>query len=275
MKILVERKLMLLLAVGAVSAAIVPAAIGYTALVEAVGLSAIEAKTAGEGLLFVGITAAGLFLLLLLTVLLRVYRVSTALARIAELHRMDGYDLRPALLRLGDIGESILQILGQLTELNRRKSTRMHAMNGLLQDVLSKSGKRILVVDPRGMVIRATPAALELLDRPASAVLDLPVDDALPGTGFARTRAAIGRSGDPWTVKGAPFPLAVEPIPDDRGETGYYVYYLGPDASLVHQSLPDSHQITAAPQEPPTVPPAVPTAHRQKSLLSRLRKLLG
>lgn len=275
MTLLIRRNVLILLVLLAVAAAIVPAAVGFSLLREAAGISPVTAKMLAERVLFVGVVSASSLLVVLVVVLVRVYRLSTALSRIADLHRIGGYDVEPALQRLGDVGDSITRIYGQLTELSARKSTRIAAMNSLLNVVMARSPQKLLVVNPRGTVFRATPAALRFLQKKAGEVLGRPVSAVIPDVEFARARAAIGRSSDAWTAEDSSFPVAVQPVFNDRGEIGYYVYYLGPEAHLVVRTDPGKDQPGAISPAEPALPSAPRHPRRKGGVLSRLRRFLG
>src|SRR6056297_2596066 len=122
MMILIRRQTLVFLILLAVVAALVLASIGFLTVREAVSLSEVEAKVLSERVLFAGLIAASILLVTVVAVALRAYQLSTALSRIADLHRIGGYDIEPALARLGDVGESIARIYGQLTDLSARKS---------------------------------------------------------------------------------------------------------------------------------------------------------
>jgi PAS domain-containing protein len=274
MTLLIRRNALVLLVLFSIGAAVVPAAAGFAMLREAAGLPASDAKILAERALFAGVVSASIMLLTLVVIMARVYRLSTALSRIADLQRVGGYDVEPALERLGEVGGSIARMYGQLNELSARKSTRIAAMNALLNVIMARSPQRLLVVDPRGAVSRATPAALEFLDQTAGAVLGEPVDSVIPDVNFARARAAIGRSGDPWKAEKSSFPVAVQPVLNELGEVGYFVYYLGPEARLVARTDPARDQPDAiAPEDPPLPAPPGGTGTTD-GLLARVRRFL-
>lgn len=275
MTLLVRRRALLFLVAVAVVTAIIPAALGYTAVGRAGGLSPAEAKTAAERLLFVGIVAASFLVLVLFISLARIYRLSTALSRIAELHMVGGYDVGPALRKLGDVGESITRLYGQLSELSARKTTRISAMNALLNVIMARSAQRLLVVDPKGTVFRTTPAALKLLDTTAGAVLSQPVNAVVPGVDFARARAAAGRRAEPWVPEESDIPVAIQPVLNDRGEAAYYLYYLGPDARLVTKLDPGRDQPEEISPQEPALPPTPHPLRKKDGILTRLRRFFG
>jgi len=266
---------MVLLILLAVAAALALAAIGFVALRGAVSLSEVEAKVLAERVLFAGLIAASILLGTVVVVAVRAYQLSTALSRIADLHRIGGYDIEPALARLGDVGESIARIYGQLTDLSARKSMRIAAMNSLLSVIMARASQRLLVVDPRGDVVRATPSALEFLDKTAGEVLGDEVDEIIPDVEFTTARAAIRRSGEPWAAEQSSFPVAVQPVLNDQGEIAYFIYYLGPEARHIVRTDPDRDQPrTIVPEEP--VPPSISRpSGRKDGILGRLRRALG
>lgn len=274
MTLLIRRNSLILLVLLAMAAAIVPAALGFELLRDAVELSPSEAKASAERLLLVGIVATSVLVGALVVTMAGVYRLTTALSRIADLHRVGGYDVEPALERLGDVGESISRMYGQLAELSARKSTRIAAMNSLLNVIMARSTQKLLVVDPRGTVFRTTPAALEFLDRTAGTVLGQPVNSVVPEVDIARARAAIGRTGAAWTAESTSYPVAVQPVLNDRGDIGYFVYYLGSEARLVVRTDAARDQPGEISPEEPILPPVPRPTRRREGVVSRLRRFL-
>jgi hypothetical protein len=275
MTLLIRRWALVLILLLSIVVALVPAAVGYGLLRNAVDLSSAEAKVGAERLLFVAIVAASGLVATLIVALLNVFHMSTALARIADLHRVGGYAVEPALARLGDVGESITQMYAQLTEISERKSTRIAAMNALLNVILARNSVRLLVVDPRGEVFRATPAALKHLNMAVAEVLGEPVDTVIPDVEFSRIRAAIGRTGEPWAAEESSASVSVQPVLNDRGEVGYYVFYLGSDARLVVRSDPSRDQPVEITPAEPDVPQAPRQGRKSGDVVSRLRRYLS
>lgn len=275
MTLLIRRRALIFLILLSTGAALALAAFGFVTLRQAVALSPAEAKVLAERVLFAGLIAAALLSVTVVVVLVRVYRLSTALSRIADLHRIGGYDVEPALDRLGDVGDSIARMYGQLSELSARKSMRIAAMNSLLNVIMARSSQRLLVVDPRGDVFRVTPGALKFLDRKVGEVLGKPVNDVIPDVEFARARAAIGRSGEAWMAEETSFPVSVQPVLNDRGDIAYFVYYLGPDARSVVHTDPTRDQPGAIAPDEPVLPPTPRRVRRKDGVLTRLRRFLG
>ncbi len=275
MMLLIRRKTLVMLILLSTVAVLTLAAVGYVTLREAVALSAGEAKILSERVLFAGLVAAAILFVTVVVILVKVFQLSTSLSRIADLHRIGGYDIEPALDRLGDVGDNITRIYGHLTELSARKSMRIAAMNSLLNVIMARSSQRLLVVDPRGDVVRATPPALEFLDKTAGEVLGKQADECVPDVEFTTARAAIRRSGEPWMAEQSSFPVAVQPVENEEGENAYFVYYLGPEARNVAHTDPERDQPEAAAPEEPAPPSISRPAGRKDGVLSRLRRALG
>jgi PAS domain-containing protein len=233
MTLMIRRGSLLVLLAIATVAAIGPSIVGFAVVRAAVGLSSDEAKTAAERVLFVGIVAATVVGVTLFGMLARLHQLSVTLTRLADLNRVGGHEFVPTLRRLGEVGESILQLYEQTIDLSERKTMRISAMDSLLSVLVARSPRSILIVDPAGKIVRATPAALQFLDTSTANVVGAEIDGVISGVNFARVRAAIGRSPDPWAAEDPPFPVAVQAALNNEGEPGYYVCFLGQDARAI------------------------------------------
>lgn len=274
MTLLIRRRGLLLLTLVTCAAVLIPAAVAYSQLIGAVDLSLSEAKLRAERTLFVGIICLASFSLTILLVVVRVYSLTNALARIADLHRISGHDVEPVLNRLGDVGEYISLMYGQLTELSTRKTTRIAAMNSLLNVLMARSNQKLLVAGPQGSVYRVSPPALKFLERTAGATLGELVDTVIPNVDFARVRAGVGRSGELWVAERTDYPVAVQPVFNDAGEVAYYVFYLEREARHATEVGANKDQPDVVPaDEPPLPQPPVPK-RQKRSVLSRLRRFL-
>ncbi len=272
---LVRRRSVVLLMLVGLLAAIVPACLGYRLLRIAGGVTFEEAKVLADQVLFVGIVAGAALVLVSILFTVRMFNLSGALARIEDLNRVSGHEVTAALSRLGDVGESITRMYAQLNQISARKSTRIAAMDALLAYVLSRSRQRLLVVDPRGEIVRATPSALEFLKGTGVTVVGKSVDSVIPQVEFTRTRAAVGRSAQPWMAERSKFPVAVQPVFNDRNEVAYYIYYLGPDTQLVMKKQPTENQSEGLPQDKETTTTPPEPRARKDSLAARLRRFFG
>lgn len=277
MTLMIRRNSLLVLLLIATVAAIGPSVVGFVVVRDAVGLSAGEAKTAAEGVLFVGIAATTAVGVTLIGMLARLHQLSVTLTRLADLNRLGGHEFAPTLRRLGEVGESILQLYEQTIDLSERKTIRISAMDSLLSILVARSPGSILVVDPAGKIVRATPTALQFLDASTSDVVGAEVDDVVSGVAFARVRAAVGHSPDPWPAEDPPFPVVVQAALNNEGEPGYYVYYLGQDARAIVKALTRTEKEdlpTRRPAPPPDTSSARRTAGRPARFGARLRAFL-
>lgn len=211
----------------------IPGVVGFSLLQNGVNRPATEAKVAAEQFLLLIILADAGVVLTFVTLLVRSYNLSAALARIEAFQRLSGRKLHVALKRLGDVGESITRMYAELEALNARKSRRIAAMNALVSVIMNGATQRIIVVDSQGVVTRATQAAITYLKPAAGIVIGKPVDEIVRDADFSRVRAALGRKPGIWIVDGVTYPVAVQTVQDDLGEVSYFVYYFGSDAHHV------------------------------------------
>ncbi|SIQ87895.1 hypothetical protein SAMN05920897_11722 [Alkalispirochaeta americana] len=183
-------------------------------------------KVMAERLLLAGFLAAALVGLTAAFVLRDAVNVHAALVRLTELNRRGPSSTKRALHRLGEVGTLILGLLHETERLSAQKTTRISAMSALLGVLVVRSPRKFLVVNPAGRVYRASPPALESLEKALSEVIDKPVDAILPGEPFAHTLAALERSPEIHTLKAGASEITVLPVPNDQGQTAYYFYDL-------------------------------------------------
>jgi hypothetical protein len=134
---------------------------GYLALVRSPWTSAALAKQEAETLLFVGIVACGLVLLIFAAVLLKSLSVSRELDKLISLTRAGSYSFEESLRRLGPLGGKIRLLQHQIQELSERRSLRISSLSGILEFLLNNTDLALLVLELTGRVEGASRSYLE------------------------------------------------------------------------------------------------------------------
>ena len=230
MLLLIRRRTITLLAVVSITISLGMGAVGYLAILHATDLDAGGFKLLAERLLFGGILATVLMLGTALYVAVETINLNAVFRRMAEMHRMGAAQMTASLRRLGEVGTHIRTLYDNINFLSARKSTRIVAMNGLVTTILSRSPRRILVVNAAGAVYRSSPAALKHLDRPAAEVAGKHIDTLVDAEVFSVMSARVAGTVGLHVAAEGEDPVVVLPVTNDRGQVAYYVYLLGDDA---------------------------------------------
>jgi hypothetical protein len=134
---------------------------GYLAVFYSPGISAALAKQEAETLLFVGIVACGLVLLIFAAALLRSFSLSRELDKLISLARAGSSSFEESLRRLGPLGGKIRLLQHQIQELSERRALRISTLSGVVEFLLNNTDLALLVLELTGRVEGASRSYLE------------------------------------------------------------------------------------------------------------------
>jgi hypothetical protein len=223
--LLVNRWVLGLFALAAIAALIGVGAAGYRSLAVP-SADPVEMRLTGEMLLFTALACAAGLLLIGGVLLFRGHRILRELSRIAELSRAGATAVEERLRRLGRLGESILRILVQTTELNRRYALKVSTLSTLNDFLLNNQAQRMIVVDASGKVIGASRGYRETEGKIDAQLVQRDIGKFLEGQDFTAIYGRLDRSRSAFTSAEDPR-LHFVPIDNRAGEVACVVCVLG------------------------------------------------
>ncbi|MFW5689814.1 MAG: hypothetical protein ACOC1U_09590, partial [Spirochaetota bacterium] len=215
-----------------------------------------------ERVLFLGIVGALVIASASTTIVVRSFRLSTQLRKIVEMNRLTGYSPELALNRIGEVGQAIVTLYGQLNEMSEKKSLKISALTALNEYLLAASDELIAVTDASGTIVQASRPLFQRLGERPQGVIGAHLDSLVPGaqTGSAviemnrtRTQVVRERRGDS---------IVFTPVINRAGDVAYAVVTLTRHVTdEMRERTATAHRTTRSVRAPGT---------RRTPLLSRL-----
>ncbi len=230
MILLVRRRTITILVLAAIAFSFGMSVLAFLVLQTFGELTPAEQKVVAERVLLVGVVGTILVCAGLLLVVRDAVNLSAVFKRLAGMHRMSGDQIHAELRGLGVVGDQIGTLYTSINSLSARKSTRIAALDALLNTVLNRTDANLLIVNAAGTVYRATPAALRHLDASSGEVVDHSIDDFVDAERFSETSATVARRRGSHMIGEGRTAMVVLPVTNDQGLIAYYVYLLGEDA---------------------------------------------
>lgn len=242
MTLLVRRRTVVVLVLVTVLAVLVTGIIAYLAVMKTTLLDAREIKILAERVLLTAFVTTTLVIVAIGLVLREVVFINNVLGRLIDMNRAGGTHTEVALNRLGEVGHQIALLQQQISTLSAHKSTRISAMNGLLNAITVRSTQKMLVVNAAGLIYRTTPSVPAMLDKSTAEVTGKHIDTVIESETFTGTVAAIEKSGKVHFFEERKKPVAVVPIQNDQDLVAYYLYYFSDDAESERKRIQERQE---------------------------------
>jgi len=151
--ILINRKLLIILAVVVIAASLGAGIFGYQKILAAEGLSGDILKFQAERFLFYFIVTAIVLITGFTVLLLRVHNVDRQLDRLIEMSRYS--DIYPSkhFVGLGSLGERLRLLYRNINNLNIRKTMKISALANLNEFMMNNINLPMLVTDVTGSIL--------------------------------------------------------------------------------------------------------------------------
>lgn len=161
--ILINRNLLIILALIVIAAAIGAGVFGYQVILGSEGLKGDEIRFQAESFLFYFIVAAVVLITGFAVLLLRVRHVDRQLDKLIEMSKYS--DIYPAkhFAGLGPLGERLKLIYRQINNLNIRKTMKISALSNLNEFLLNNISLPLVVTDVTGTILYSNSAFADKL----------------------------------------------------------------------------------------------------------------
>ncbi|MBN2050574.1 MAG: PAS domain-containing protein [Spirochaetales bacterium] len=253
--ILVRRILYWFLA-GLVSLGIAGAGVlGYILIKTAAADSAEHAGYMAEKYLFISLTAALLFLVVFITIVIRSVYLDREMDKIIELNRFQDFSPERSMKKLGIIGKKITALYHQLNILNEKKSLKISAQYELTAFLVTNMDLPLAVCDVTGTIIHTSSSFLTKLEKGKADVVGYAIDGILTDISIQTVTFELGRIHRVLEKKSGKNTVTCYPIHNRQNDVAYVVFVL------------DKKAVYAEDKETAEVPVS--------SLPSRLQKTLG
>ncbi|TVQ19985.1 MAG: hypothetical protein EA382_15715, partial [Spirochaetaceae bacterium] len=181
-----------------------------------------EAKILAERVLLLGIVGAVVVVAACIAIVSRAVQLSVQLQKLVEMNRLTGFSPEEGLNRMGDVGQKIVVLYRQLSEVSNKRSLKISALTALNEYLLAESKQHIAVIDASGHVVQMSNPLAERGRKMLGVHLDSLIPDAQTNSAVLemnRTRAQVvrERQGDS---------ILFTPVVNRAGDVAYGVVTL-------------------------------------------------
>ncbi len=169
-----RRAYALLAAVVAIAAVLSNAILAYRSLF------AFGFKTEAESALFTALIAAIVIIVSVSAALAASAETVRRLHRLAELTALSGAIPQNRLRALGDLGEAIARVSGELERISEEKTHKIRAQNELIERLLDVTDEPLLVVDKRLVITKANASCSRIYHLEEGSLLNRPLASIFP-----------------------------------------------------------------------------------------------
>ncbi len=226
MTLLVRRRALISLCIVTVTVALGVAVAAYVVIGSVQDAPGVEwpgeAKILAERVLLLGIVGAVVVAAACAAVVLRAVRLSVQLQKLVEMNRLTGFSPEEGLNRMGDVGQKIVVLYRQLSEVSAKRSLKISALTALNEYLLSESKELIAVIDASGHVVQTSNPLAERGRKMLGVHLDSLIPDAQTNSAVLemhRTRAQVVRERQGESV-------LFTPVVNRAGDVAYGVVTL-------------------------------------------------
>jgi len=221
--LLIRRRALIFLLITSVAAVLATSLLAFLSVRGLDAGTPAAGKLLSERVLFAGIVAIIVVVVAGLAVVLRTVHMSRLLDRLVEMNRLTGFSPDTALYRLGDVGQKIVNLYGQLSELSEKKSRKIASLTSLLSYLMDTVKEQILVTDGVSTVVHASRALLERMERPAADVIGVRLDTLLPGADAMSALREMGKTRRQVVRERRGDSLVLTPVYSGNGTVPYMV----------------------------------------------------
>lgn len=236
--ILINRNLLIVLAVLVIAASVGAGIFGYQVLLNSEGLQGSEIRFQAESFLFYFIITAAVLTTGFSVLLFRVRHVDRQLDKLIEMSKYS--DIYPAkhFVGLGPLGERLKLIYRQINNLNIRKTMKISALANLNEFLLNNISLPLVVTDVTGIILYSNSSFADKFSSTRGELKSSKIDHIFSELNIPVLMLELSRQHIPVEKESNRINLTCYPVHNVSAEMNYVVFV--PDKKATYINLQKS-----------------------------------
>ena len=229
--ILINRKLLIILAVFVIAASLGAGVFGYQKILDSAGLSGEAIRFQAESFLFYFFITAAVLITGFAALLLRVRHVDRHLDRLIGMSRYS--DIYPAkhFVGLGPLGERLKLLYRNINNLNIQKTMKISALANLNEFMMNNINLPILVTDVTGSILYSSTAFTDKSNSTKGDLKTSKIDSVFPELNIPALMLELSRQHIPIERESNRTRITCYPVHNVSAEMNYVVFVSGKKAA--------------------------------------------